>query len=244
MTERKEKKKSNAERFIAAYNNIDYTLKTRYSFNRSMGFSDLIRKTVSLNYLVRKNEEELIDYGRLRNAIVHNNDEYVIAEPHDIVVENIERIEKLLTTPPRALDHARRDVLAVEANKTMYEVITLITTSKYSNLPVYSNGELIGIANGQKILDSFGQFLLSGGKADVFLNNVKIEDMISRIENSNYYLVVPAETTVAEVLNEFHHNNKLLAVLITKTGNNKEIPLGIITGADTLRLNKVLDYES
>ena len=124
----KETKKSNAERFISAYNNIDYTLKARYNFSRSMGFSDLIRKVVSLNYVIRKNEDDLIDYGRLRNAIVHNNDEYVIAEPHDSVVENIERIEKLITRPPRALDYARRDVLTVEANKTMYDVITLITT--------------------------------------------------------------------------------------------------------------------
>ena len=237
----KETKKSNAERFISAYNNIDYTLKARYNFSRSMGFSDLIRKVVSLNYVIRKNEDDLIDYGRLRNAIVHNNDEYVIAEPHDSVVENIERIEKLITRPPRALDYARRDVLTVEANKTMYDVITLITTSKYSNIPVYDNNELVGIANGQKILDSFGQFLLTGGKADVFLHNVKIEDMLTRIENSNYYMVVPADYTIEQVLEQFHLNNRLLAILITKTGDAKELPLGIITGVDTIEMNKVLD---
>ena len=237
----KETKKSNAERFISAYNNIDYTLKARYNFSRSMGFSDLIRKVVSLNYVIRKNEDDLIDYGRLRNAIVHNNDEYVIAEPHDSVVENIELIEKLITRPPRALDYARRDVLTVEANKTMYDVITLITTSKYSNIPVYDNNELVGIANGQKILDSFGQFLLTGGKADVFLHNVKIEDMLTRIENSNYYMVVPADYTIEQVLEQFHLNNRLLAILITKTGDAKELPLGIITGVDTIEMNKVLD---
>ena len=233
--------KTNAQRFIAAYNNIDYALKTRYNFSRTTGFSDLIRKTVRLNYIVRKHEDDLIDYGRLRNAIVHNNDDYVIAEPHDNVVENIERIEKLLTTPPRALHHVRRDVLTVDANKTMYEVITLITTSKYSNIPVYNNGELIGIANGQKILDSFGQFLLSGGKADVFLNHVKIEDMLSHIENSNYYSVAPKECTVGQALDAFQDNSKLLAILITKTGDNKGLPLGIITRADVVEMNKILD---
>ena len=83
----------NSKRFIDAYNNIDYALKTRYNLNRAMGFSDLIRKSVSMNYVVRKYEDDLIDYGRLRNAIVHNNNEdFVIAEPHDSVVENIEHI--------------------------------------------------------------------------------------------------------------------------------------------------------
>ena len=39
-------KNSNAKRFLDAYNDIDYALKTRYGMNRAMGFSDLIRKTV------------------------------------------------------------------------------------------------------------------------------------------------------------------------------------------------------
>ena len=46
--------KSNAMRFLAAFNNIDYAIKTRYNFNRSMGFSEAIRKAVAFNYIVRK----------------------------------------------------------------------------------------------------------------------------------------------------------------------------------------------
>ena len=94
------KKNSLAERFINCFNKVDYTLKAKYNFNRSMGFSDLIRRTVALNYVVRKYEDELIDYGRLRNAIVHSsNDKMIIAEPHEDVVEKFEKIEKLINSP-------------------------------------------------------------------------------------------------------------------------------------------------
>lgn len=233
--------KTNSQRFIAAYNNIDYTLKARYNFNRSMGFSDLIRRTVVLNYVVRKNEEALIDYGRLRNAIVHNNDEFVIAEPHDEVVKDIERIEKLITAPPKALDFVRRDVLTVDSGKTMEEVITLMASSKYSNIPVLRQNEIVGVANGQKILESFGQFLLAGGKADVYLTHVKIEDMLSKIESSNYYEIAPAALTIEEALDKFHDNSKLLAILLTKSGGATEAPLGIVTRYDAMQMNKVLD---
>lgn len=235
--------KTNAKRFIDAYNDIDYALKVRYSINRSMGFSDLIRKAVVLNYIIRKNEDNLIDYGRLRNAIVHNsNEDIVIAEPHMSVVEDIERIAKLLTTPPKALDTvARRDVLTVSADTSMYDIITLMATSKYSNLPVYDGENLIGIANGQKILDSLGQFLLAGGKSDNFLNHVKIEDMLSVVENSNYYTIAPASITVEEALNEFHNKPKLLAILITKDGNVNQKTLGIVTGSDVVDMNKILE---
>ena len=235
--------KSNAKRFLDAYNNIDYFLKSKYNLSRAMGFSELIRKSVVVNYVVRKYEDDLVDYGRLRNAIVHNNNEdIVIAEPHDVVVEKIEHIERLLTTPPKAVDTvARRDVLVTEGEKSMRDVITLMASSSYSNIPVYKNNQLIGIANGQKIIDSMGQFLLAGGKAQVFLDNVQIEDMLSSIENSHYYVVKKADCTVEEAVGEFDSNHKLLAILFTKHGNISEMPVGIMTAANMVDAQKILE---
>lgn len=241
--EKEKKNLSNAQRFIQSYNNIDYAIRTRYNLNRSMGFSELIRKSVALNYIVRKYEDDLIDYGRLRNAIVHGNEEYIMAEPHYEVVENIEKIERLLTAPPKALETVcRRDVLTIDASKSMREVIMLMASSSYSNIPVYDkSGEIIGIANGQKILDSFGKYLLTGGNCTTFLNNVKIEDMLSRLEDNEYYVFANKELTVEEALEHFHNNSKLLAIIVTKNGGAKEKPLGIITGGDVLKMNTILE---
>ena len=236
-------KKTNSMRFLSAFNSIEYTIKTRYNMNRSMGFSEAVRKAVAFNFTIRKYEDDLISYGRLRNAIVHDNGEYVIAEPHIEVVEKIEKIERLLTTPPKALEVvARRDVLSVHSSKSMREVITLIASSNYSNLPVFNDeNEIIGIANGQKMLDSFGKFLLSGGNETAFLDSVKIEDMLSKLENSNYYAFANKEVTVEQALALFHQNSKLLAVLVTGNGGAKEKPLGIMTGSDVLKMNKILE---
>ena len=235
--------KSNSMRFLSAFNNIDYAIKTRYNMNRSMGFSEVVRKAVAFNYIIRKYEDDLISYGRLRNAIVHDNGEFVIAEPHNDVVERIEKIERLLTTPPKALEVvARRDVLSVHSSKSMREVITLIASSNYSNIPVFNDdNEIIGIANGQKMLDAFGKFLLSGGNETAFLDSVKIEDMLSKIENSNYYAFANKDVTVEQALALFHQNSKLLAVLVTENGGAKEKPLGIMTGSDVLKMNKILE---
>ena len=243
VTMEKDFKNSNAKRFLDAYNDIDYSLKTRYGMNRAMGFSDLIRKSVVLNYVVRKYEDDLIDYGRLRNAIIHNNNEdFVIAEPHDSVVANIEHIRKLLTTPPKALDTVgRKNVVITSAGKSMREVITLMASSNFSNIPVYNGQELVGVANGQKIINSLGQYLLAGGKCNTFLDNVQIEDMLSTLQNSNYYVVKRADCTIEEALNEFNNNHKLLAILFTKHGQNNELPLGIMTGANVVEAQKILE---
>lgn len=234
--------KTRAERFIDAFNSIDYSLRARYGLNRSMGFSDLIRKCVSLNYVVRKYEDDLIDYSRLRNAIVHQgNKDFIIAEPHENIVAQIEKIENLINIPPKVIDICRRDVLSAKSGTSMEDMIKLISSSKYSNIPIYKDSTLVGIANGQKILDAFGQYLISGGKAQTFLKHMQIEDLLSKIENSNYYEVCKANLTIEEALNKFHQNPKLLVILLTKTGGLNEPPLGIVTGADSITMNKVLD---
>lgn len=235
--------KTNAMRFLAAFNNIDYAIKTRYNLSRSMGFSEAVRRAVSYNFIIRKYEDDLVSYGRLRNAIVHDNSDFIIAEPHTDVVEKIEKIEKLLTTPPKALDTvARRDVLSVHASKPMKDVIMMIASSHYSNLPVFNDdNEIVGIANGQKILDAFGKYLLSGGKCETFLEYVKIEDMLSKTEHNNYYAFANKDITVEEALSLFHKNSKLLAILVTANGGEKEKPLGIMTGSDVLKMNKILE---
>ncbi len=235
--------KSNAKRFLDAYNNIDYALKTRYGLNRAMGFSDLIRKAVVINYVVRKYEDDLIDYGRLRNAIIHNNNEdFVIAEPHINVVEKIEHIEKLLTTPPLAIDTvARKNVIVTYAEKSMREVVELIASTEYSNIPVYKDNKLVGVANGQKILQSLGNYLLAGGNESTFLDHIQIEDMLSSLKNSIYYVVKKVDCTVEEAVSEFNNNHKLLAILFTKNGQQTELPLGIMTGANVAQAQNILE---
>jgi len=234
---------TNSERFLDAFNKIEYSLKTKYNFSRSMGFSDLIRKTVSFNYIVRKYEDDLIDYGRLRNAIVHSSrDNKIIAEPHDDVVEEIEKIEKLINKPECVLEKiCRNDLLSIDANTSIQDVIKLIASSHYSNIPVYKDKELIGIANGQKILDAMGLYLISGGKSKIFLENFKIEDMLTKLENSNYYVVKNEKLTIEDALSEFNNNHKLLAILITKNGQPTELPLGIITTGDIIAMTKALE---
>ena len=62
---------NNSRRFIDAYNRIDKALHNRFGFKPSMSYSDAVRRAAAINSVVRKYEDDLIDYGRLRNAIVH-----------------------------------------------------------------------------------------------------------------------------------------------------------------------------
>lgn len=234
--------KSNAERFIVAYNKIDYTLRTVYGFKRNISFADLVRKAVTMNSVVRKYEEELIDYGRLRNSIVHRtNPNYVIAEPHEDVVEEFEKIAKLISTPPTAIERVGKSkVLTQRADASIKETIELIYKSGFSNIPVYEGNNLIGVATGHRIIDMIGKIASEGKNVDEFLENNSIKDILLN-DDARYYKVADRTITIEEALNMFYIDRKLSVILITEKGTYDELPLGIISAADILDMNEVLE---
>lgn len=232
-----------AERFIKAYNKLDYTIKNLYNFKRGMPFSDCIRRAVPLNSVIRKFEDELVDYSRLRNAIIHSSrdDEEIIAIPKKEVVEKLEYITELIATPPKVYDVAcRKDVLCVEGDVSLKETIALIAKSGYSNLPVYKDGEILGVANGQRLLNYIGKVINDNKKVCEVIESTKIEEVITG-ENENFYSIQPKTLTISETLDLFYQNRKLLAILITPNGNYLEMPIGIVTVSDIIDINKILE---
>jgi len=235
--------KSFAERFINAYNTIDHELRIQHDFRRSMSYSDMIRRAVVQNYVVRKYEDELIDYGRLRNAIIHkSNEDYIIAEPHEDVVLQFEKIAKIISAPPKVWNTiCKKDVVTVQFDVPLKKVIEIIYTSSFSNLPVYKNGGLIGVANGQKMLNVLGEQVSKGKDINEYISKAKIEDIINQFTNGRYYEVMPMDVTVERALNLFYENRKLLIIILTKTGSMEEVPLGILTTGDIMDMNSLLE---
>lgn len=234
---------SNAKRFIKAYNTIDHSLRIRFNFKRSMSFSDMVRRAVPLNHIVRKYEDILVDYGRLRNAIIHNsNENYIIAEPHEYVVQKMEHIAKIISTPPKIINTINeREVLCVQNDVKVRDVIKLISESGFSNIPVYKDGGLVGVANGQRILDRLGKVLSEGENLIEFINKIRIEDIICPQKEIKNYEIVSKDATIEEVLDLFYNNRKLTAILITKDGLLSETPIEIVTPSDILEMNYILE---
>ena len=236
--------KSNAQRFITAYNTIDYALRTQYGFKQGMSFSEVIRKCVTLDSVVRKYEDILVDYGRLRNAIIHRSkQDYVIAEPHTEVVEEFERIAKLITTPPTVLDTVcKGTVTSVQENLVIKDVIQIISQTGFSNIPVSRNGEIIGVANGQRIINELGKAIANGENLEDFTTRTTIGQLTKHEKSVDpHFVVADKNLTIEQALNLFYTNRKLLVILITKNGNFDEMPIGIVTVADIMDMNKILE---
>jgi len=238
-----EYKNGNAMRFLNAYNRIDHSLRAQYNLKRGQSFGDIIRRCSDINSIVRKFEDVLIDYARLRNAIVHSSsDDKIIAEPKIEAVEQFEKIAELICTPPLAIvSVCQKDLLTVQSDVSLKSVVGLISSSGYSNLPVYDNGDVVGVANGQKLIDLIGAQINKKLDINYYLENTKIGDVISSFKDDKYYTIVDSKLTIEQALNMFYTNRKLLAILITKTGNFQEPALGMITVSDIMDLNAMLD---
>lgn len=235
-------KKSNAQRFIQAYNQLDHSMRTVYGFKRNMTFADVVRRAVSLNSVIRKYEEDLIDYGRLRNSIVHrSNPNYIIAEPHDDVVQDIEKIAKLISTPPLALERVcSRNVLCFDYDTSLKAAIELIASSGFNNVPIYKDSQLLGVATGGKIIRWIGEKLVAGKSFEEIFDITTLEDVIKEFPLKNYR-VANRTISIETALNMFYVDRKLDSIIITKEGTDGEMPLGIITAADVLDMNEILE---
>ncbi len=236
-------KNSNAERFIQAYNTIDYSLRTIYDFKRSMSFSDVVRRSVVLNAIVRKYEEDLIDFGRLRNAIIHSgNSKYIIAEPHDDVVLKIERLAEVISEPPKAMDRVgNKDVITITSDVAVSTAIELIYRTGYSNLPVYDKERLIGILNGRKLINVLGKRIGENVNMEEFIRNTTAGEVVQEMGDDYYYMIAKEDLAIDEAMNHFESNRKLLIILITKDGKETGKPLKIISASDIIDMKKILD---
>ena len=230
-------------RFVNAYNVVDHSLRTVYNFRANISFTDLIRRCSGLNTVVRIYEDELLDLARLRNAIVHNKSDKLIAEPNIEVVELLEKIAKLLSTPPLAVDSiASKTVDTAPHNLPLRDLILETARVRHSNIPIYKGDTLIGVIRWRKFVEVLAKYIISQNKSvDEFIQSTTTEEFIKTFPYNNHYLIVSSKVSIEEVLTLFNQNRKLASVIITKDGTAECRPVGIVTGGDVMDLLKVLE---
>lgn len=233
---------SNAFEFIAAYNEIDARLRAIYKGKGNLQFSDLIRRCAEFNATVKRYEDELASYARLRNAIVHNSTkkERVIAEPCAEATKEIRHIADLLCRPPRLQDLKKKQLSYLSCQATLKEAFCSIAKSGFSNLPVYDGGRMLGILNNRRLVCELGKALAHGQSADEALS-ATCADILRDEDMYAYYKLLSAENSVQEAVTAFTENKKLLAVIVTERSAHGDKIIDILTAADLPRLMKLLE---
>ncbi len=226
---------SNSKRFIDAYNRCDKALHARFGFKPSMPFTDCVRRAASLNAVVRKFEDDLSDYARLRNAIVHkSNSNMTIAEPHDDVTAHFEHIAEILETPPRAstIAHAAE---VVSTAAPLKKAIAVMSKRGFSNMPVIDGGRIAGILTNKSIV------CFLADRLDDIANVLDTATVGDALIVGDVYFAVTSDCPVDDILNIFEKNRKLTMVIITEGGRSDGKIKGVITVGDLVTVTKMLD---
>lgn len=232
---------SNAVEFISAYNTVDARLRAMYRGKGNLSFADLVRRCAEFNATVRKYEEELMSFARLRNAIVHESTrERIIAEPCDQATRLFSRIAELLTSPPLLSSLKQQNVISLDSRDPVSEAVRRMSRSAFSNLPVYSGKRMAGLLNYRRLVRELGETLERGEDVGEFFAR-PCGELLREEDMQRFYRVLSVKDTVQSAVDAFSENRKLLAVIVTPSGSAGDGIVNLVTLSDLPRLMQMLE---
>jgi predicted transcriptional regulator len=223
-----------ATRFLQAYNGIDRALKEALAATEHVPFRTLIEE-YHRRHPSWQSKEDLIEYSRLRNVVVHNRifPYRYYSIPTTATVEAIEAIYQRLTQPERALPRWRREVQTVQASDSLASVLVRINNLQYSRFPVYDGRNFVGLLTENGITRWIARHSATRLTTIDFEEHTSRE-MLSHDKHRANCEFLAGIATVEEVRYRFVGGPRLEAVLLTKTGNPQEKLQGIVTRGDVL----------
>lgn len=228
----------NSEKFIASFNRIDKQLKAELTDQTEVGFSKAVKILQHHNATVKHYRDQLLEYAELRNAIIHNRVDmtYVIAEPHDSVVEEVLAIEQELLSPKMVKDFAVRKVYTFQESDTAEEALHLVRQQAISKFPVYRDEAFTGLLTQKGIT----RWLANQMGGSFFPSPATLLGEMLRYKANDNYKFVDKEMTLYAAADFFKKQigagRRLEALLITENGEPEEDIAGIMTAFDMLDL--------
>ncbi|WP_025784119.1 CBS domain-containing protein [Sporosarcina sp. D27] len=230
----------NSDRFIIAYNRIEKSLSKKVDDSGFMPFYRLIEKAKIKNSVVRNHEEDLREFGDLRNAIIHHRTgvDYVIAEPHDDIVERIELIERKVSNPLNVGALFGCKVHTLQASDPLTAALRLMRDNKFGQLPIYQNGKFKGLITAAGIT----HWLAGQSTEDSISREIPtLSDVYNYEKRKESFEFVRRDLSVYEAEDYFKRaisrGTRLEALLITDTAEHNEKLIGIITPYDLLKID-------
>ncbi len=235
----------NSERFVQAYNRIEQCLRSLRGGQRDSGFRQLVDQTARHSALVRRYRRQLKEFAELRNAIVHDTvDSYVIAEPNDRAVRDIELIADRLTQPPQVDSLFAREVTTFTPDTSLADALQTLAANNFSQAPIYEHGRCLGLLSATSIAEWLSQ---QPPQRPVLLNKLTLRDLLKTITRQEDWATVERTASIADVLELFRRFEQrglhLKVVLLTESGSADQRPLGVITMSDLPSIYAILDGE-
>ncbi|MBN2219133.1 MAG: CBS domain-containing protein [Kosmotogaceae bacterium] len=234
----------NSERFMHAFRSIEGYLSRFNEDYRIDGFSRSLRDLSKSDKVLRNFLDMLLEFAELRNAIVHTvtEDAKPIAEPHDEVVQEIERIARMLNDPPKVASvFGYEKVATIDVKDSLEKALSIIAEKSYSQIPVYDGGKFMGILTTNTIAR-----WMAGTHEEERTNSRKtrVREVMEYAEEDETVKFVSRKANLFDIVASFGEfsglGKRLEAIIVTENGRRSETPLHIITIWDVPTIFAVL----
>jgi len=223
---------------LSTFNRIDKLIKEKLNKNDDKGFIEDLEEIVKVNPIFKRYKKQLKKFAKLRNVIVHDttSPSYVIAEPHDSVVEEIQHIENELRNPKKVYPMFGKEVVTFQITDKLVNVLRVIKEMDYTQFPLYDGEKFMGLLSENGIT----KWLAKNVEDGIFDGDTLLSDVISFEEEENNFSFINREASIYEAKEAFRNyidkGLELDALLITNSGSAHEKLMGIITRWDIITI--------
>lgn len=238
------KQMSRAERFIAAFNDIEDEFRSVLDPEKHVKFLEMARAYADHHHLPSVQRDELEIFATLRNAISHGrwHDGQPIAEPNETTVRDIEALRDQITSPPKAIRSLPEGpVCTASPDDPVNTVLKHVVDSDYSQIPIYDDLRYEGMLTTNAVARWLA-YRLEHGRA--LPGAEPVGRVLAFAEAHEHALFVSPTITAAEAIDQLTHGGEdqtpVAALIITEDGQQSGKPIGIITSSDLPALSAAL----
>lgn len=228
-----------ATEFLAAFNDIEQTLRERLSARNSLPFTQLARQAEQKRWINAHQLEDLLEYAELRNAISHGrytDNLRPIADPLPETVRDINDLREHLLHPARAISVLPPQKTRVyEPTTPLAQLLDDVKERKISKFPVYHEDSFHGLLSSTDVL----QWIASNPGSE----RTQLRELLSHQKRS-HTVFLPRTASALEAVNALTQPRKgrlPRALIINEGGVPNHRPIRIVTGADLPILVKSTD---
>jgi len=230
---------NHSQEFLAYFNRIENYLQDMPKMRYGASFAQMIREGAKHDYVIRREQELLDDLRSLRNVLVHEAGNRIIAEPSEDAMAEIKRICNALEKPAKVYDLVDKDLIMVSKGNNLAEGLRLMKKHDYSQLPVYDGSGFVGMLTGNTVTRWMTDHMDEQDDLVLSLNDVSLEEVLKYAEQRDRVKFIPRHMKVKELLAIMVEDPSQSGFyIITQKGKPKEKPLALVTPEDYMALEE------
>lgn len=224
---------ANSILFLNAFVQIEMFLRDLLN-NPNVGFVQMVHMAAQKDDTIRHFQTDLIEYAQLRNAIVHNRggNEEAIAEPHDVVVSQIQKIVSRIYHRKTVRDLVDGHPFVVSVDTYLVDMVKRQDNKHYSAIPVYNDDVYVGVIHPRL----YQRLMEDSTRTTYDLTPMRVDELLQYYQPDDRVVFVPESMSAPKLLEVYQSNHNrgksVIAIIVTKSGKQNEKPLGIFTVAD------------